>query len=560
MKNMNKFKFQKIENDYRFKGEEIPLNELLNEYDFDENLLEKLKYRFSKKDWEIIAQKQKLSIDFLRHNKYELKNELKYILNNDKIKYRKKDIFNMLKIKNIDNQDDLKFNNINDIIQYEDYLDDKINKIQENISINDEKISSYIDFKDDLKNANKEISFLLGKNREYNFLSDDEKKNSIDSIEFRNKKIVNLNSIINDLRKENEELRKWLSEYEKLKEDNSDIKNSVIKTLSKDDEKNYMKDDKKLSNLFNITEKQEKLAQEAGFKSVEDSLSKNPEKLYAYEKLNEKIVLNIVQNNKDKVIFEDLYTQKINLTNGLFYVDINEQQNFHEYEEDFIFESDFEKDWETETIEGWYNPFEEIVENSKNTTENEKIEEQISINTLIEDIPKMNKEELSLLFLEIYDKNENEFKNIEKLKDIQLSILKNENVSPEIIKVIALCNDNNLSIRTEIAKNDQTPVSILEKISEDKNFFIRKTVAENKNLPIPVLEKLTKDENVLVNYEASNIIKYRKDNNYIDDINKVIQEIKEVKLLPNNNFIEVEVENSNDKFIENKTSKKRIRQ
>ena len=47
----------------------------------------------------------------------------------------------------------------------------------------------------------------------------------------------------------------------------------------------------------------------------------------------------------------------------------------------------------------------------------------------------------------------------------------------------------------EVAKNPNTPISLLEKLSDDEYEWVRDEVAENPNTPIHLLEKLSDDNN-----------------------------------------------------------------
>jgi hypothetical protein len=54
-------------------------------------------------------------------------------------------------------------------------------------------------------------------------------------------------------------------------------------------------------------------------------------------------------------------------------------------------------------------------------------------------------------------------------------------------------NSNNLEIKRKIAKAEDTPVEVLQKLSRDRDRSIRSLVAGNPNTPIEVLFELGKD-------------------------------------------------------------------
>ena len=73
-----------------------------------------------------------------------------------------------------------------------------------------------------------------------------------------------------------------------------------------------------------------------------------------------------------------------------------------------------------------------------------------------------------------------------------------------------LANDESDSVRSSVAANLNTPVSILEKLANDKDWFVRLFLATNPNTPICALEKLSDDVYLGVAYEACKNIKAKK--------------------------------------------------
>ena len=64
--------------------------------------------------------------------------------------------------------------------------------------------------------------------------------------------------------------------------------------------------------------------------------------------------------------------------------------------------------------------------------------------------------------------------------------------SPEELEKLA--NDEDQEVRSRVASNTNTPVSLLEKLAEDEDRYVRRSVAANENTPVSVLEKLAEDE------------------------------------------------------------------
>ncbi len=64
-------------------------------------------------------------------------------------------------------------------------------------------------------------------------------------------------------------------------------------------------------------------------------------------------------------------------------------------------------------------------------------------------------------------------------------------------------------VRSYAARNKNTPVSILEKLSNDENVYVRSSVAKNIKTPISILEKLSNDEHYYVRYYAKENLKQK---------------------------------------------------
>mgnify|MGYP001361214741 CR=1 FL=1 len=75
-----------------------------------------------------------------------------------------------------------------------------------------------------------------------------------------------------------------------------------------------------------------------------------------------------------------------------------------------------------------------------------------------------------------------------------------ETTSPKELEELAM--DEDVEVRAEVAKNENTPLPVLEKLSKDRKTIIRDCVAGNRKTPVSVLEILSKDVNLYVE-EAS---------------------------------------------------------
>ncbi len=71
-------------------------------------------------------------------------------------------------------------------------------------------------------------------------------------------------------------------------------------------------------------------------------------------------------------------------------------------------------------------------------------------------------------------------------------IANNENTPVSVLQKLG--EDQDSFVRGRVAENKNTPVSLLEKLAEDESFTVRKSLIPNKNIPVSLLEKLAKDE------------------------------------------------------------------
>ncbi len=66
------------------------------------------------------------------------------------------------------------------------------------------------------------------------------------------------------------------------------------------------------------------------------------------------------------------------------------------------------------------------------------------------------------------------------------------------------------SIRAHVARNQATPVSLLERLSSDEDAHVRSSLTWNPNLPLTALAKLTQDDDENVRSRAEEVMKRRK--------------------------------------------------
>lgn len=58
-------------------------------------------------------------------------------------------------------------------------------------------------------------------------------------------------------------------------------------------------------------------------------------------------------------------------------------------------------------------------------------------------------------------------------------------------------------LRVHVARNHNTPIDVLERLSKDKNPYVRKAVAGNIHAPITVLSQLSIDDQIFVRFEVA---------------------------------------------------------
>ena len=66
-----------------------------------------------------------------------------------------------------------------------------------------------------------------------------------------------------------------------------------------------------------------------------------------------------------------------------------------------------------------------------------------------------------------------------------------------------LAKDEDSSVRSSVAQNPNTPISVLELLAKDEDEYVRSSVAKNPKTPIAVLEHLAKDEEESVRSEVA---------------------------------------------------------
>lgn len=96
---------------------------------------------------------------------------------------------------------------------------------------------------------------------------------------------------------------------------------------------------------------------------------------------------------------------------------------------------------------------------------------------------------------------------------IMKSILKSlyQNIRNQYIKDLIFNTFNKHWIaRCSVARNPNTPISVLEFLSNDKNFYVRTNVAINPSTSISILNKLSKDKDYYVCSSVVENLKYKK--------------------------------------------------
>lgn len=76
---------------------------------------------------------------------------------------------------------------------------------------------------------------------------------------------------------------------------------------------------------------------------------------------------------------------------------------------------------------------------------------------------------------------------------VRETVAGNANTHVSLLEKFA--EDENEDVRSSVGWNNNTPVPILEKLAEDESEWVRMMVARNANTPAPILKKLAEDEN-----------------------------------------------------------------
>lgn len=80
----------------------------------------------------------------------------------------------------------------------------------------------------------------------------------------------------------------------------------------------------------------------------------------------------------------------------------------------------------------------------------------------------------------------------------------------EIMKLISDSYCKRDYIRIEVARNKNTPASILSYLSEDEYYWVLVTVAKNTNTPISILKNLYKYQDACIRAEVRQNLTYVK--------------------------------------------------
>ena len=80
--------------------------------------------------------------------------------------------------------------------------------------------------------------------------------------------------------------------------------------------------------------------------------------------------------------------------------------------------------------------------------------------------------------------------------DVRINVAFHANTPTSALE--KLVGDEDVTVRTWVARHANTPVSLLEKLAGDENEDVRQAVAENTNTPVSQLEKLAGDEDETV--------------------------------------------------------------
>ena len=86
-------------------------------------------------------------------------------------------------------------------------------------------------------------------------------------------------------------------------------------------------------------------------------------------------------------------------------------------------------------------------------------------------------------------------------RHVRSEVAKNPNTPTSVLELLA--KDEDSSVRCEVAENPKTPTPVLEHLAKDEDSDVQSSVAQNPNTPISVLELLAKDESSSVRCEVA---------------------------------------------------------
>ena len=81
----------------------------------------------------------------------------------------------------------------------------------------------------------------------------------------------------------------------------------------------------------------------------------------------------------------------------------------------------------------------------------------------------------------------------DRAKDVREAVAKNADTPASVLQKLA--GDNSIDVRISVAFLANTPTSALEKLVGDEDVTVRTWVARHANTPVSLLEKLAGDEN-----------------------------------------------------------------
>ncbi len=84
---------------------------------------------------------------------------------------------------------------------------------------------------------------------------------------------------------------------------------------------------------------------------------------------------------------------------------------------------------------------------------------------------------------------------------VRSEVARNRNVSVEILE--RLSRDEDAGVRSGVVGNENVSVEMLERLSRDKDAYVRREVAWNRNVSVEILERLSRDEDAGVRREVA---------------------------------------------------------